>query len=145
MTAQPPPATVLAFDFGTRRIGVAVGNTMLRAAQPLTTIVAERDADRFAAIAALLAQWQPQLLVVGIPVHADGAAHAMTARAQRFARQLAGRFGLPVEHADERHTTELAQSALDALGAGRGGREIRDAVAAQLILQGWFDERRADS
>ena len=145
MTAQPPPATVLAFDFGTRRIGVAVGNTILRAAQPLTTIVAERDADRFAAIAALLAQWQPQLLVVGIPVHADGAAHAMTARAQKFARQLAGRFGLPVEHADERHTTELAQSALDAVGAGRGRREFRDAVAAQLILQGWFDERRADS
>jgi putative Holliday junction resolvase len=145
VTAQPPPATVLAFDFGTRRIGVAVGNTILRAARPLATIVAERDADRFAAIAALLAQWQPQLLVVGIPVHADGAAHAMTVRARKFARQLAGRFGLPVELADERHTTELAQSALDAAGAGRGGRDTRDAVAAQLILQGWFDERRADS
>lgn len=145
MAAQPPSATVLAFDFGTRRIGVAVGSTILRAAQPLTTIVAERDADRFAAIAALLAQWQPQLLVVGIPLHADGAAHAMTARARKFARQLAGRFGLPVEPADERHTTALAQSALDAAGAGRGGRDARDAVAAQLILQGWFDERRADS
>jgi putative Holliday junction resolvase len=145
VTAQPPVATVLAFDFGTRRIGVAVGNTIVRAAQPLTTILAERDADRFAAIAALLAQWQPQLLVVGIPVHADGAAHAMTVRARKFARQLAGRFGLPVEPADERHTTELAQSTLDAAGAGRGGREIRDAVAAQLILQGWFDERRADT
>lgn len=145
MTAKAASATVLAFDFGTRRIGVAVGNTILRAAQPLATIVAERDADRFAAIAALLAQWQPQLLVVGIPVHADGAAHAMTVRARKFARQLAGRFGLPVEPADERHTTELAQSALAAAGAGRGGRDTRDAVAAQLILQGWFDERRADS
>lgn len=145
MTAQPPAATVLAFDFGTRRVGVAVGNTIVRAAQPLTTILAGRDADRFAAIAALLAQWQPQLLVVGIPVHADGGAHAMTARARKFARQLAGRFGLPVESADERYTTELAQSTLDAAGAGRGGRDLRDAVAAQLILQGWFDERRTDS
>ena len=144
MTAHPPPATVLAFDFGTRRIGVAVGNTLTRVAQPLTTIDQHRDDERFAAIATLLAEWRPDMLIVGIPVHADGAAHAMTARARRFARELGSRFRLPVEFADERWTTQLAQTALDQAGAGgRKGREIRDQVAAQIILQGWFDDRGA--
>jgi len=143
VTAQPSPATVLAFDFGTRRIGVAVGNTLPRVAHPLPTIATGRDEERFAAIAALLGQWQPGMLVVGIPVHADGAAHAMTARARRFAQQLSGRFRLPVELADERWTTQLAESALAEAGAGgRKGRAVRDQVAAQIILQGWFDERR---
>ena len=144
MTAQSSPATVLAFDFGARRIGVAVGNTLTRSAQPLTTIHGERDDERFAAIAGLLEEWRPDVLVVGIPVHADGAAHAMTARAQRFARELLRRYQLPVELADERWTTQLAQTALDEAGTGgRKGRELRDQLAAQLILQGWFDDRGA--
>jgi putative Holliday junction resolvase len=142
VTAQPPPATVLAFDFGTRRIGVAVGNTLTRVAQPLTTINQHSEDERMAAIATLLEEWRPDVLVVGIPVHADGAAHAMTARAQQFARELSGRFQVPVELADERWTTQLAQTALDRAGAGgRKGREIRDQVAAQIILQGWLDDR----
>jgi len=142
VTAQPPPATVLAFDFGTRRIGVAVGNTLTRVARPLTAINQQREDERMAAIAALLEEWRPDVLVVGIPVHADGAAHAMTARAQRFARALSGRFRLPVELADERWTTQLAQTALDGAGAGgRKGRAVRDQVAAQIILQGWLDDR----
>ena len=135
-----PDATVIAFDFGARRIGVAVGNTIVRAAQPLTTIEADASTARFEAIAALIGEWQPQRLVVGIPLHADGSEHEMTARARRFARQLAGRFRLPVAEVDERYTTELAQSELDAQGAGREGRKRRDAVAAQLILQAWFDD-----
>jgi putative Holliday junction resolvase len=144
VAAQSPPATVLAFDFGTRRIGVAVGNTLTRIAQPLTTINQRRDDERFAAIAALLDEWQPDMLIVGIPVHADGAAHTMTARAQQFARKLHGRFHLPVELADERWTTQLAQTALDQAGTGgRKGREFRDQVAAQIILQGWLDDRGA--
>ena len=143
MTAQPPPATVLAFDFGTRRIGVAVGNTLTRFAQPLTTIAMDRNDERFAAITALVHEWRPDLLVVGIPVHADGAAHAMTARAQRFARELERRFQVPVELADERWTTQLAQATLDRAGAGRKGRAVRDQIAAQSILQGWFDDRGA--
>jgi putative Holliday junction resolvase len=144
VTAQSSPATVLAFDFGTRRIGVAVGNTLTRVAQPLTTLDCDRDNERFAAIAALLDEWQPDMLVVGIPVHADGAAHAMTAQARRFARELVERFRLPVKLADERWTTQLAQTALDEAGAGgRKGRAIRDQVAAQMILQGWFDDRDA--
>ena len=136
---------MLGFDFGIRRIGVALGNTITRKARELTTITAEGDAKRWAAIAALVGEWQPQLLVVGIPVHADGAAHAMTGHARRFARALADRFDLPVEAADERYTTQLAQSALEAARVGPRGRERRDALAAQLILQGWFDERAADS
>ena len=141
MAATSPDATVLAFDFGTRRIGVAVGNTLTRRAHPLTTIEGERNDERFAAIAALVAEWQPGMLVVGLPTHADGSAHEMTLRAQRFARQLDGRFGLPVAMVDERWTTEAAQSAQDAAGAaGRKGRAVRDQVAAQLILQSWFDE-----
>ena len=115
----------LAFDFGTRRVGVASGNTLLRQAQPLKTVAAEGDA-RFAAIAHFIAEWQPDALVVGVPFHPDGAAHDNTRRAQRFARQLHGRFGLPVHEVDERYTTTeaLAQRAPDA-----------DAAAATLILE----------
>ena len=144
MAAPSPDATVLAFDFGTQRIGVAVGNTLTRTAHPLTTIEGERNDERFAAIAALVAEWQPGTLVVGLPTHTDGSTHDMTLRAQRFARQLDGRFGLPVAMVDERWTTQAAQSALDAAGGsgntGRKGRAVRDQVAAQLILQSWFDE-----
>jgi putative Holliday junction resolvase len=143
-TAGDPPearhGTVLAFDFGTRKIGVAIGNTMLAAARPLTTIVGEAAAPRFAAIAELLVEWEPVQLVVGRPVHADGTEHAMTARAERFARQLEGRFGLPVARVDERHTTHEAAARLAAEGIhGDARRAVQDEVAAQLILQAWFD------
>ena len=131
---------MLGFDFGVRRIGVAVGSRDVRLAHPLTTIDAEAAHDRFAAIAALIAEWRPEALVVGRPVHADGSAHAMTARAARFARQLGGRFGLPVAEIDERHTTQEARAVLAAAGArGDARRRGRDAVAAQLILQDYLD------
>src|SRR5687768_18420161 len=99
----------LAFDFGTRRIGVAVGNTMLKQAQPLTTVSAMGDA-RFVAIARLLSQWQPDALVIGVPTHPDGAPHDNTRRAKAFARQLHGRFRLPVHEVDERYTSVEAMS-----------------------------------
>jgi putative Holliday junction resolvase len=138
-------ATLLAFDFGTKRIGVAVGDTIVRSARPLSTIEGEANDQRFAAIRDLVAEWQPQALVVGVPVHADGSEHAMTLRARRFARQLAGRFALPVFEVDERYTTEAAGSALREAGhGGRRARAQRDAVAAQLILQAYFDERTRD-
>ena len=108
MAAAAQDSTVLAFDFGTRRIGVAVGDLATRIAHPLATIEDEREAARFEAIAALVAEWKPARLVVGLPVHADGTPHETTARAQRFGRQLAGRTGLPVDYADERHTTLAA-------------------------------------
>jgi putative Holliday junction resolvase len=135
-------ATVLAFDFGTRRIGVAVGNTLTRVAHPLSTIEAGLST-RMAAIGALIAEWEAQQLVVGLPVHADGTPHAMTRSARRFAADLVEQFKLPVALVDERWTTETAQDELRAEHRGREGRAMRDQVAAQLILQAYFDERRA--
>jgi len=141
-----PVATVLAFDFGARRIGMAIGNTLTGNARELTTIDEPREAQRWEAIAQVIAEWQPQILVVGLPVHADGTPHAMTARAAAFAQRLRSTFALAVETADERHTTQAAQAEIVAARGGRTARESRDAVAARVILQGWLDERaRADS
>ena len=122
--ATPRTQTFLAFDFGLKRTGVATGNSLLRQATPLTTVAAEGDA-RFAPIARLIAEWQPDALVVGIPVHPDGAPHDNTRRAQRFARQLQGRFGLPVHEVDERYSTTEA--------AAGGARDL-DAASAAVIL-----------
>lgn len=130
MISLAPPSPVvralsfLAFDFGTRRVGVASGNSLLRSATPLKTLQQQGDA-RFAAIAALLKEWQPDALVVGVPFHPDGAEHENTLRARRFGRQLHGRFGLPVHEVDERYTTTEAQA--------MGARDA-DAAAAALIL-----------
>ena len=114
----------LSFDFGTRRVGVACGNTLLRRARALKTVAAVGDA-RFDAIGGLITEWQPDALVVGVPFHPDGAPHDNTQRARRFARQLQGRFRLPVHEVDERYTTTeaLAEGAADP-----------DAAAAALIL-----------
>ena len=134
---------MLAFDFGTRKIGVAVGDTRIGVAHPLTIIRGEANAPRFAAIAALVAEWRPATLIVGRPLHEDGREHAMTARADRFARSLEGRFRLPVARVDERFTTRIADAALrDAGTHGAARRDARDAVAAQLILQSWLDLQR---
>ena len=114
----------LAFDFGLKRTGVASGNSLLRQASPLTTVAAEGDA-RFAPIGRLIAEWQPDALVVGVPLHPDGAPHENTRRAQRFARQLHGRFGLPVHTVDERYSTTEA--------AAGGARDL-DAASAAVIL-----------
>ena len=132
---------MLAFDFGTRKIGVAVGNTIVRVAHPLTTIQGEANAVRFAAIGALVVEWAPGTLVVGRPLDGDGSEHDMTARAERFARQLEARFGLPVVRIDERFTTRAAATVLGEAGVhGRAREAALDEVAAQLILQSWFDE-----
>ncbi|NDP37486.1 MAG: Holliday junction resolvase RuvX [Rhodoferax sp.] len=117
--------TFLALDFGLKRTGFAVGNRLLRTAQPQGTIAAEGDA-RFVKIARELKEWQPDALVVGVPFHPDGAAHENTLRARRFARQLHGRFRLPVFEVDERYTTTEA--------LGRGARDA-DAMAACIILE----------
>jgi putative Holliday junction resolvase len=119
--------TFLALDFGLKRTGVAVGNRLLRQAQPQPTIRAEGDA-RFTQIAARIREWQPDALVIGVPFHPDGAAHDNTERARKFARQLRGRFGLPVHEVDERYSTTEALS--------EGGRHIdADAGAACVILE----------
>ena len=132
MSGAPAPAAVpahfqsfLAFDFGLKRTGVAVGTRMLRTATPQGTIRAEGDA-RFAPIAQRIAEWQPDALVVGVPYHPDGAPHENTARAQKFARQLRGRFGLQVFEVDERYSTTEAQAA---------GALDADAASACIILE----------
>jgi putative Holliday junction resolvase len=138
---EPSDATILAFDFGTRRVGVAVGNTLTRTAHPLQTIDAPQTAARFGAIAALIAQWRPSRLVVGLPLHADGSEHATTARARAFARELERRYALPVALVDERWTSEVARADLAATGrGGRAARPLRDQAAAAIILQAYFDD-----
>ena len=136
-----PDATVIAFDFGTRRIGVAIGNTLVKVAHPLMTIEGDSIATALAAIGVLIDEWKPQQLVVGLPTHADGTPHAMTAQTNAFIVALSARSRLPVAMVDERWTTEVAQDALDAGRRGRRGRAERDQIAAQIILQAWFDER----
>lgn len=122
--------TIFAFDFGVKRIGVAMGNTMIRQAQPVKVITAIDNAARFAAIEAMLAEWKPARLVVGLPMHPDGAEHEMTARCRKFANQLHGRFNLPVELVDERYSSAVISSK-------RG--EVIDDRAAAIILQQYFD------
>ena len=124
------PRSFLSFDYGERRVGVATGNTLLGRGSPLRTLAAEGEA-RFAAIAKLLAEWQPDALVVGVPLHPDGAEHDNTRRARRFARQLRGRFGLPVHEVDERYTT---------VEAAAGGAVDVDAASAVLILEQFLRE-----
>lgn len=132
--------TVLAFDFGEKRIGVAVGDTLLKLAHPLLTIEAEENAAKFGQIESLLQEWQPALLVVGLPMSLDGEAHAMTALAQKFAQRLEGRFNLPVVMVDERlSSAEAAQSLREAGVKGRAQKAMLDQVAAQTILQSYFD------
>ncbi|AVP56999.1 Holliday junction resolvase RuvX [Pulveribacter suum] len=125
--AVPPHfQTFLAFDFGAKRTGVAVGTRMLGTASPQATIRAEGADARFAQVAERIREWQPDALVVGIPVHPDGTAHENTERALKFSRQLRGRFGLPVYGVDERYSTTAALE---------DGARDADAGAACIILE----------
>lgn len=132
MTGLAPPAvpahfsSFLAFDFGAKRTGVAVGNRLMRTATPQPTIRAEGNDARLLAALDRIREWQPHALVVGVPFHPDGAAHDNTARARRFGRQLHGRTGLPVYEVDERYSTTEALS---------GGAKDADAAAACIILE----------
>jgi len=123
-------STVMSFDFGLKRIGVAVGNLLIRQAQPLTIIEAATNAAKFAAIGTLIDEWQPSTIIVGLPLHPDGAEHEMTLRCRRFANQITGRFGVATVLIDERYTSAV-------LSASRGERV--DSQAAALILQQFFD------
>lgn len=130
--------TLLAFDFGTQRIGVAIGNTLTNTGRSLTIVAAERSDLRFGRIGALIEEWQPDRLIVGRPLHPDGAAHEGTARAERFARQLHGRFARPVELVDERYSSVEARRAI-------APGEPDDAEAAAVILRQYLDERKIHS
>ena len=118
--------TILAFDFGEKRIGVAVGNTITKTAEALKILQEKNQDEKFKAIEALIQEWQPQLLVVGLPTHPDGAEHEMTLKAKRFGNQLHGRFQKEVVWVDERYTSVSVQDG-------------NDALAAQLILQQYLD------
>ncbi len=118
--------TILAFDFGEKRIGVAVGNTITKTAEALKIIQEKNQDEKFKAIEALIQEWQPQLLVVGLPTHPDGAEHEMTLKAKRFGNQLHGRFQKEVVWVDERYTSVSV-------------KDGNDALAAQLILQQYLD------
>jgi putative Holliday junction resolvase len=119
--------TILAFDFGEKRIGVAVGNTITKTAEALKIIQEKNQDEKFKAIEVLIQEWQPQLLVIGLPTHPDGAEHEMTQKAKRFGNQLHGRFQKEVVWVDERYTSVSVE----------GGN---DALAAQLILQQYLDQ-----
>jgi len=123
---SPHLQSFLAFDFGQKRTGVASGNRLTRSATPQRTINAEGEAARFEQVAARLKEWQPDALVVGVPYHPDGAPHDNTRRAQKFARQLRGRFNLPVFEVDERYSTTEALAA---------GAKDADAASACIILE----------
>ena len=123
--------TVLGFDFGLKRIGVAVGNTLVRQAQPLTVITATANDIKFAEIQKMIDAWRPVRLIVGVPFHPDGAEHAMTLRCRRFANQLTGRCNLPVVQVDERYSSAVIKAKRF---------EVIDALAASIILQQYFDD-----
>jgi putative Holliday junction resolvase len=125
---------VLGFDFGTRRIGVAIGNRLTGHARPLTTIDTANSDARWKSLNELIDEWQPAQLAVGIPRHPDDNAHAMTVRCERFARQLEGRYRLPVARIDERYSSALVEAEADV-----------DAAAAAVILQQWLDDGSNDA
>ena len=127
------PLTILAFDYGTRRVGVAVGNTETKASQALKTISATNADGLFREVESLLKEWQPDQIVVGLPTHPDGAEHEMTARAKRFGNQVNGRFNLPVTWVDERYTSAVLE------GDPRMHDNL-DAHSAALILKQYFAE-----
>jgi putative Holliday junction resolvase len=138
--------TIMAFDFGEKRIGVATGETMLKAAHALTTIETEVTEARFAEIGKLIAEWQPSLLIVGLPTYLDGVEHALTQLSKKFAQRLEGRFNLPVMMVDERlSSAEAAQNLSEAGVKGKQQKAMIDAVAAQIILQSYFDQLQSVS
>ena len=147
-TRRPAAGTVLAFDFGLQRIGVAVGEPELGTAHALPVLAALTLPGRMTAIERLLKEWKPALLVVGRPLGDDGAAHELTRRAERFARQLNGRFSLPVKLVDERYSSVEAESRVRAAyGARKAAALARgkalDSQAAQLLLEQYFNDKQA--
>jgi putative Holliday junction resolvase len=141
--AEPSTATtgtVLGFDFGAKRVGVAVGEHLLKLAHPLLTIEIEDKQQRFAAIDKLVAEWRPVHLVLGLPLAGDGTEHEMTRRARRFGRQLQARYSIAVTLIDERYSSASAEMQLREQGVDlRNDKAAIDAAAAQIILQEYFD------
>lgn len=138
-TVARPSGTVLAFDFGEQRTGVAVGDLSLRIAHPLTTVAAASDRERLRQVTALVQEWAPVLLIVGLPTHADGAAHPLAARCRSFARRLQARFNIETRLIDEHLSSDQASRSLAEAGVrGMDRKAMIDQVAAQQILETFF-------
>ena len=135
--------TLLGFDFGEKRIGVAVGETSVAIANPIGAIEAAANEERFRAIAKLVDEWKPAAFVVGRPRHADGSPHAVAKLAEKFARRLAARYALPVAFVDETLSSAEAQSRLRDSRTRRARSGDVDALAAAVILQAWLDDPEA--
>jgi putative Holliday junction resolvase len=129
-------ATLLAFDYGEKRIGVAIGNLLTREARALAVVHNRNREYRFEAVGKLIGEWKPDALIVGLPSHPDGTPHEMTRLAKRFGNQLNGRFNLPVNWVDERYSSVEAEAGLRESGASL---DMLDAEAARIILQQYLD------
>jgi len=144
MSDTPEQGNVLAFDFGERRVGVAIGTLQLRLAHPLTTLTVRSDADRIAQVGPLVGEWEPVLFVVGRPAHSDARVHELAGRCERFARRLASTFRVPAVLVDETLSSHAASLSLAEAGVrGRRQDQMIDQVAAQHILQSYFDSAHA--
>lgn len=140
-TLKHTTGALLGFDFGLKRIGIAVGTFDLALAHPLETISSEINAIRFARIGTLIDEWKPVRLIVGVPHHDDGTPHEFAPACLRFAHRLKGRFGVPVAWVDERYSSTSASMSLSLSGVrGRQQKPLLDQVAAQHILQQYLDE-----
>lgn len=128
-------SVIIGFDFGEKRIGVAIGNTVTQEARAYRIIDSRTNDARWKGVGAVVKEWEPSAFVVGIPRHPDGTPHEMTARCERFARQLEGRFHLPVYRVDERYSSAVVESDADFI----------DDEAACIILQQYFEESKLNS
>lgn len=134
--------TILAFDFGTKSIGVAVGSELTGTASLLSAFKAQDGTPNWDLVEKLIKEWQPQLLLVGLPLNMDGTEQPFTARARKFANRLHGRFGLPVELQDERLTTTEARSQLFAEGGFRNlAKDKVDSLSAKIIFESWYEQQ----
>ncbi|WP_317931425.1 Holliday junction resolvase RuvX [Halioxenophilus sp. WMMB6] len=136
--------TLLCFDFGSKNIGVAVGQRSLRSASELKSIPARDGVPNWEQVGALLREWQPELLLVGLPLNMDGSESEIAGRAKKFGNRLHGRFGLPVTLVDERLSTREAKlEARDRGHRGDYGKNPIDSIAARLILESWYERDEA--
>jgi putative holliday junction resolvase len=141
-TDQPIPGILIGFDFGMKRIGVAIGQTITQTARPLDTLKAKDGIPNWDTLSKLIKKWQPDALVVGIPLNMDGTDQPISQKARQFAEALRGHFKLPVHEIDERLTTKDARERIFSQGGFKALQDGQiDSVAAQLILQNWFAEK----
>jgi len=138
MNVKKTQRTILGFDFGTKRIGIAIGQEVTGTVNPLTTVTAVKHKPDWESISKIIAEWQPDLLVVGLPLHMDGTEQPMTQAARRFSNQLNGRYQIPIALMDERLSSDEAESILNERSGSFQDKAQIDMISAQLILQSWM-------